>query len=210
MTCMLLGMLLMLQKGQIVYSALLYGLSVHWRIYPIIYSFSVLKYLASSKNRRKGQGILGAWLSIYSYEGLVFGLVSGSAFILLGGLMYAWYGMEFLDETYLYHFRRVDPRHNFSPYFYPAYLFAAKDSPLYNLIGDTGFVFGTLSILLQIWIGYRMGNVDLVMAFFSHTIAFVAFNKVSTAQYFVWYLSWLPLAIPVLSKARKKVRVYYV
>lgn len=41
------------------------------------------------------------------------------------------------------------------------------------------------------------------------TLVFVAFNKVCTAQYFVWYLSLLPLALPSLNISQHRVRVMW-
>ena len=37
---------------------------------------------------------------------------------------------------------------------------------------------------------------DLPLCFFAQTLGFVAFNSVSTAQYFVWYFCLAPLAFP--------------
>jgi GPI mannosyltransferase 1 subunit M len=44
---------------------------------------------------------------------------------------------------------------------------------------------------------------DLPAAFLLQTAAFVAFNKVATAQYFVWHLSWLPLVLPSIRRANR-------
>ena len=51
--------------------------------------------------------------------------VSATIFVLLGLLAYAWCGAEFIQETYLYHLRRKDPRHSFAMHFYSIYLFEA-------------------------------------------------------------------------------------
>jgi len=112
--------------------------------------------------------------------------------------MHAMYGMEFLEETYVYHISRIDPRHNFSPYFYPAYLMAGKPK---GHLGDTGSLFGMLGILVQICIAHTVAPKDISMAFMIQSMAFVTFNKVSTAQYFVWYLCWISITLPkILSK----------
>lgn len=63
-----------------------------------------------------------------SRERICFGSVAAATFLLLGAACYAAYGQEFLQETYLYHSGRKDPRHNFSIYFYNSYLtYSHKD-----------------------------------------------------------------------------------
>lgn len=127
---------------KIVLSGMLYGLAVHWRIYPILYSLPILRHLALQKQAKIATGInwthsqvkesvptkrklsvmKNAWSSVFSMEGLKFGLCALGTFLGLGYIFYQYYGWDFIHETYLYHFSRIDPRHNFSPYFYPAYL----------------------------------------------------------------------------------------
>lgn len=42
--------------------------------------------------------------------------------MLLFVVAYAWCGMPFVREAYLYHGGRKDPRHSFAMQFYPVYL----------------------------------------------------------------------------------------
>lgn len=129
--------------GHLVPAALLFGLAVHWRLYPIIFALPLLRHyalkrqahLVATRARRRTAGAerptlaARAWHraaaaagSLVSPEGVAFGALSGGLFLGLAALGYRFYGHPFLHETYLYHASRTDPRHNFSPYFYPAYL----------------------------------------------------------------------------------------
>jgi phosphatidylinositol glycan class M len=178
---------------------------------------------------------------LFSRNGFKFGLSAAGVFLFLGSSLYRLYGFPFLHETYLYHATRIDPRHNFSPYYYPAYLETEKgtmatfneerevcsisrnggggggatskigiqnylSSILLNSLGDGGKIWTLASLLIQISLGWAFSPDDLVAAFFLQTVAFVAFNKVATAQYFVWYFSWLPFVLPRLLQAPNKVK----
>lgn len=55
-------------------------------------------------------------------QGLAFGLTSALVFLGLNAIFYRLYGQRFLQEAFLHHVTRKDPRHNFSPHFYPVYL----------------------------------------------------------------------------------------
>ena len=53
---------------------------------------------------------------------LQFAVVSASTFAVLGLIAFAWCGRTFVQETYLYHLWRKDPRHSFALHFYIMYL----------------------------------------------------------------------------------------
>ncbi len=108
------------------------------------------------------------------------------------------YGFEFLYESYLYHIVRKDNRHNFSVYFYHLYLqFEAPSATM------TAFLAFAPQLVLMIALSVKFAR-DLPFCLFCQTLTFVAFNKVCTAQYFVWHLSLLPLVMPrsTMSMAR--------
>ncbi|KAJ0410467.1 hypothetical protein P43SY_002799 [Pythium insidiosum] len=165
--------LVLIMRKRVVLSALAYGAAVHFKIYPIVYALAFL-VLAGEVNRDR----------------IMFGLVSGGLFLALIALFWHIYGFKFLYEAYLYHFSRTDNRHNFSVYFYDLYL-------RYNT--PSGFSVGVLAFLPQllslITISLVYGR-DLSFALFALTMVFVIFNKVCTAQYFLWYTCFLPLILP--------------
>lgn len=117
---------------------------------------------------------------------MTFTLVSASTFMGLNLIMYMLYGQEYLDEAWLYHFIRKDNRHNYSVYFYLIYqLF---DQPSSAVISLLIFVPQWLLVIVSGLLFHH----DLFLAMLMQTWAFVTFNKVYTAQYFLWYLSLLP------------------
>ncbi|GIL78837.1 hypothetical protein Vretimale_136 [Volvox reticuliferus] len=170
---------------------------------------------------------------------VLFGVAASTSFLLLGGFFYRLYGREFLQEAFLHHLTRKDPRHNFSPYYYPVYLSYGNSSTIMydnsSRHEDMVTTKSALSSLLQplltgmlvvwryvrrvvpVYEPWRLAMVpqaaallalavrfheDLPAAWVLQTWCFVTFNKVITAQYFVWYLSLLPLVLPALAAQR--------
>ena len=89
----------------------------------------------------------------------------------------------------MYHFERKDHRHNFSIYFYM----------IYELFEDkTSSILAILTFLPQ-WGLVLIAGVtlyfDLFLVMFIQTTVFVMFNKVITAQYFLWYITLLPMVL---------------
>jgi phosphatidylinositol glycan class M len=139
-TLMLIGMLDLMETQNLMIAGLLYGLAVHWRLYPVIYSIPLCLHLllraslqkiprqhshgsVAQNDRVDGLKYSKLRFTYFDYRStLWFFLPAGLVFVVLGGFFYLMYGDQFLQETYLYHATRTDPRHNFSPYFYPAYL----------------------------------------------------------------------------------------
>ncbi|KAL7694864.1 putative GPI mannosyltransferase 1 [Plasmopara halstedii] len=195
--------LLSMMRKQLMLSALAYGAAVHFKIYPIVYALAILVFLdgnfqsTSIERTSSCSSIWALFPRQLNRDRLLFGLTSGGLFVLLAAGFYRLYGLQFLHEAYLYHFTRTDNRHNFSLYFYDLYL-------RYNT--PTGFGVGLLAFLPQfsslVAISFAYGR-DLPFALFSLTMVFVIFNKVCTAQYFLWYTAFMPLIFP-LTRLRLK------
>jgi phosphatidylinositol glycan class M len=248
-----------LAQGRLVAPALLYGLAVHFRIYPIIYAPSIVLFLAQRSlataaatrgphhqqqqqqqqqqeqqhkqhgtqpgskqqleqasagrvtatplQQQAGASPLQAAGAVLK-QGLLFGGLSGGTFLGLGALFYSLYGRQFLQEAFLHHVGRKDPRHNFSVYFYHIYLTymdwgqlpgtssSSSSSGVGALLDPSRWAFVPQAALLLL-LAVRLHR-HLPLCWLLTTMAFVAFNKVSTAQYFLWYYCLLPLVVPDL------------
>ena len=114
---------------------------------------------------------------------------SAVVFFSLLYLFYHLYGFEFLYESYLYHSLRVDHRHNFSFNYYFEYFFFDELPEKKYLVRKLGFVaqWGLVS-----FVGIRY-YYDLLAAIAIQTYLFVMFNRVVTAQYFLWFTILMPL-----------------
>ncbi|KAH9450096.1 hypothetical protein Pst134EA_026807 [Puccinia striiformis f. sp. tritici] len=187
----IIGFLYSAQRKKWDTAAILLGVAVHFKLYPFIYATAIWAQL--SEHTHSGFG----WLSI-SHPQFRFGVISLTAFSALNLLMYSIWGHEFLESSYLYHLRRLDHRHNFSPYFYPIYLrFTSSLSESSTLIRylQHPLVSFIPQMSLSLALGFRYGNQNLPFACFIQTYVFVIFNKVVTSQYFMWYLWFIPLLV---------------
>lgn len=103
-----------------------------------------------------------------------------------------WCGGAFVREALMYHVLRADTRHNFSPFFYAFYTTSPAAGGARDALALVGFL---PQLVLQLLVALRCAR-DLPFCVLLQTALLVAFNKVCTAQYFVWPLALLPLSLP--------------
>jgi GPI mannosyltransferase 1 subunit M len=202
-----------LQSHRIRYRAILagifHGIAVHGKIYPVIYTLTIMNYLyhyedtknynniettkSESMIKKQQQSIHQKW-----YSPIIFVMTFVLTWACITFLAVHLYGIQALTEGVLYHIGRVDHRHNYSMWWYPIYLHRLQ------LSGKLLFIPQALLLLLTS-IG-RRGDA-LGWTLFIQTYIFVTFNKVITAQYWTWYLCLLPLCIhshiPITSRTIK-------
>jgi phosphatidylinositol glycan class M len=171
LSLLVMGALYLIEKRSLLFGAIIFGLSVHFKVYPIIYAIPIWfgidhQFGAPFKYQ------------FFSWRRLIFGLIAALTFFGLNWLMYTIYGLPFLEETYLYHIYRKDHRHNFSLYFYHMYL--NTDASLMGSL--LSFI---PQLIVVVGLGIRFAN-DLAFAWFLQTFAFVTLNKVCTSQVF-WF-----------------------
>ena len=74
-------------RGEWDVSAVLLGLSTHWKIYPFIYGVACLGVIGGTRGR--GGGWAGWLRSVVNVRTVRFGAIGGTTFVLLGAAMYA-------------------------------------------------------------------------------------------------------------------------
>ncbi|KAL4993907.1 GPI mannosyltransferase 1 [Aspergillus recurvatus] len=206
-------------------AGVLLGLGVHFKIYPFIYGVSILWWLGETENtttkavsesrevepksKDTPVGIfISQILSFITPCHIRLTVTSLLTFATLNAAMYLRYGTPFLQHTYIHHLTRIDHRHNFSPYSTLLYLTAASsaDATGHGTGGPSGS-FESLAFIPQLLLSVVviplvLGKKDLPGTMLAQTFAFVAFNKVCTSQYFLWYLILLPFYLPTSSLLR--------
>lgn len=166
------------------------GISIHFRLYPI--GFCLAFYLATLDKplitvKDHVQAIL---MPNAKQVALVIGTISSLA--VSTGLFYYLYGYQYLYESILYHLVRKDTRHNFSLYFYLQYLSSNFDiSQLEKILT----FLPQLVLIAILTLRYGKHRQTLGFALFAIAFVMVTYNPVVTSQYFVWFLSLLPLSV---------------
>lgn len=214
--------LLQCQKRYFI-AGLIHGISIHFRLYPIIYSLTFYMFLSkfsfySIEDRRKrNSGIREITgppdprliarkpekKTIFKRKYLYYLIPNFNQILLVQGCLlslisltlafFALYGTKFLHETHIYHFVRRDFRHNFSLYFYLQYLTA--------WIKNVGFwqkllvALPQLLLLIVLSVRYGLNRFSLNFSVLTQTIVMVTYNTVITSQYFVWIMAILPLCL---------------
>lgn len=201
-TLLVLSTLLCLVNQNYALSGIIFGLVIHCKIYPVIFSLGLYLFLSGPV---KSRWSFQTW-SPFNTKRLTFFISALFSFTLLTYAYYQRYGQLYIKEAWTYHLNRKDLDHNFSPYFY-IYKVLKSDN-LQSKLSMIAFLPQVLSILyysLRYCIQLKAFNyANLWFALFSQTYLFVSLNKVATSQYFIWYLSLLPLVYPFLNVTTKQ------
>lgn len=231
-------------KRYVFLAGLVHGISIHFRLYPIIYSLTYFMYLSrfsfyTAEDRRRLKALPFAIddatnlktlknientvvqnqipanklvslnnfkkerKTIFKKEYLLYLIPNLDQFKLIAGCFlslscvtlyfYHLFGYTFLKETYLYHFLRKDPKHNFSLYFYLQYLTAwVKNIGLWQ---KALMLLPQLVLISVFSVRYGLNRFTLNFSILLQTIVMVIYNSVLTSQYFVWIMAVLPLCL---------------
>lgn len=165
------------------------GAAIHFRLYPIGFT---LAYFLTLSTFNSIENLKDLTLCLFKINRKQISLIIGTAtsFITLTSLMSALYGFDYLYEAILYHLVRKDTRHNFSLFFYLQYL-----SSEYGITWAEKLLTTLPQVLSVFLISIKYGVNRETLPFCLFTIAFlsVTYNSVVTSQYFVWFLSIIPI-----------------
>lgn len=179
-------------------SAFYLGFAIHFKIYPIIFLPSI--FFSFSKINKE------------SYKSLILGLINKkntkyiTNVILTFSLFFAFFFIinekNFVTETYLYHFNRIDHRHNFSVYHVLIYYIVSFDRS--HFLSFRSLLFIPQFLFTMVLVPLAFARKNLIFCMFLQCLIFVTFNKVVTSQYFLWYASFFPFIGLYLNLDEKK------
>jgi len=234
--------------SRIFFAGICHGIAIHSKLYPVIYSLSYMAYFATPprstsalvasdgvaktsvfpwKNPVKLVRLAKLWIGrlLFTPKPVLFLVTFLLTFGFLTWLAVYIYGEISMQEGLLYHFSRVDHRHNYSMYWYWIYLARARTADAALTAATTAATVATSSNLFSLAtlgrmllipqafllayssVGMATHNGQLGLTLFVQTYLFVTHNKVITAQYFTWYLCLLPLCRNTNSDLLKSRRV---
>ena len=165
------------QFVNIIIAGVYYGLLVHFRLYPVIFGLTLYMWI----NRER---------VFPRFYVILFGIVSVGLNVILIIIFYARFGQIFLDECFLYHLKRKDPRHNYSIFWIGTvldYFVPESEIPIPNF-GRILLAGRLLLIVIVAFVFWRRR----ILALMIQTFIFTTFNTVYTAQYAIWEIQLLP------------------
>lgn len=181
-------------ERNVIMCGIFHGLAIHFRLYPIFFSLAYYMFLSDVKQHNMSglESILKCVLKPNRKQVLLVVSVL-KVLIFTTGIFYLLYNYKFLYESIIYHFVRKDTRHNFSLFFYLQYL----NSSVVRVNIVEKLLTMTPQLFLIVLISFHFSRTRQTIQFALLLIAFimVTYNPVVTSQYFVWFLSLLPLCI---------------
>ncbi|KAG5451524.1 GPI mannosyltransferase 1 [Clonorchis sinensis] len=156
--CVLACLALILRR-RLFLAGLFFGLCIHLKLYPVIYAPAIYLWLSQWSCKPSGSIYSRLCCLIPSRAHFAFALgtlLSLGLFTTMGYLYFG--GMVFLHQAYLYHFTRIDMKHNFAPHFYPFYLLSGLQWKMLDMKTVTGLLnYGTTRDLLFRQLSALMG-----------------------------------------------------
>eukprot|EP00796_Vickermania_ingenoplastis_P005950 gene5950-4259_t len=167
-------------------AAAMLGFAVHFKIYPIIYALPLVLGLWEMSTEKS---VVSRCLSTLG-QGFLLGLMCIVSFAIPTFLCYLAYGDQYIDEAFLYHMRREDHRHNFSPYWLLMYLNMGRRALGTGVDYSAGLFAFIPQFIVLFFTAWKLRR-NVPHACCVMTVLFIAFNKVCTVQYFVWFIPFL-------------------
>ncbi|KAG5473187.1 hypothetical protein CUR178_03106 [Leishmania enriettii] len=183
---MSMGVLAKFAEGRYFMAAAILGFAAHFKIYPVIYSLPLALGVWERAKPRSFFRRLAHTAPVVVGCGLCFMV----AFAVPTYVCYMVYGQQYLDEAFIYHIHREDHRHNFSPYWLLMYLNMGRRDLGVGVDYSPGLFAFLPQFAVLCYASWKLRK-NIAHAFCIETILFVAFNKVCTVQYFVWFLPFL-------------------